>query len=50
LQWPEVGTILLRLSEAKTAVDVVKIAYEDFVQWLGAEDTGSALMRQSSWP
>jgi hypothetical protein len=31
LQWPEVGTILLRLSEAKTAVDVVKIVYEDFV-------------------
>ena len=36
---PEVETILPRLGEAHTAVDVTDIVYEEFVHWFGDEKT-----------
>jgi hypothetical protein len=37
---PEVSTILPRLREASTAVDVQRIVHEEFVQWFGADIAG----------
>ena len=37
---PEVSTILPRLREAKTAVDVQRIVHEEFVRWFGADLVG----------
>ena len=37
---PEVSTILPRLREANTAVDVQRIVHEEFVRWFGADIAG----------
>jgi hypothetical protein len=36
---PEVGTILPRLSDAKSPDDVRRIVHEEFLRWFGAEET-----------
>jgi hypothetical protein len=38
---PEVGTILPRLREATSAVDVQRIVHEEFVRWFEADIAGS---------
>ena len=37
---PEIGTILPRLSEAKSSADVRRIVHEEFVRWFGADTAG----------
>jgi hypothetical protein len=37
---PEVSTILPRLCEARAAVEVQRIVYEEFVRWFGADPVG----------
>jgi hypothetical protein len=39
---PEVGTILPRLNEANTAIDVQQIVHEEFCKWFSLESAGSA--------
>jgi hypothetical protein len=37
---PEVSTILPRLCDANSAVDVRRIVHEEFVQWFGTDIAG----------
>lgn len=38
---PEVGTILPRLRDSKTAADVQQVVHEEFVRWFGRDNAGS---------
>lgn len=38
---PEVGTILPRLKEAKSEVDVQRIIHEEFMRWFGHPSSGA---------
>jgi hypothetical protein len=50
---PEVSTILPRLREAHSAVDVQRIVYEEFVRWFDADlagaSTGYADVAEAIW-
>lgn len=38
---PEVSTILPRLKETKSEIDVHNIVYDEFVRWFGADTAGN---------
>jgi hypothetical protein len=38
---PEVGTILPRLRDCRSADDVRKVVQEEFVRWFGTENVGT---------
>lgn len=38
---PEISTILPRLKEAKSSLDVMRIVHEEFVHWFGDDMAGA---------